>query len=107
MDIVRWMKKNKVTAKKIAGELQMSETAVRGYISGAWNSSKIEKWLLSHGCPQEVIDKLKAKREEKKKFLHYYTKRRTVDVFCPFETDEIKTNIPGVYANSTSFCPLR
>jgi len=107
MDIYEWMLKKKITSKIIAEETGVSQRGVRGYINASWNSLKIEAWLLKNGCPQEVIDKLKAKREEKKKFLHYYTKRRTADILCPFETDEIKTNIPGVYANSTSFCPLR
>jgi hypothetical protein len=105
MDVVKWMKRNKITAKIIAEETGKTQRAVRGYLCGAWSSSRIENWLSEHGCPQEAMDVLRAKREEKRKFRRPHTWRK-IQMDCPFEQGKIEPYVPGVHCNSAVFCPL-
>ena len=54
-----WMIENDVTQAQIARELGSSKTLVWHVVHKVKRNWRVEKWLMDHGCPQELLGKAK------------------------------------------------
>jgi orotate phosphoribosyltransferase-like protein len=51
-----WLLRNGYEQTQIADELGLSRNIVWRTINGRDKNNRVTRWLLEHGCPEEIID---------------------------------------------------